>query len=217
MLGEFKLKKFLFLFFAFLSFLPVSSANDFQIDKKIIANENCQQKNIYSCKKEKNSSKNPFCEDSFYEKYKKHCDKCSIEDDEYCVYNECYLDKHFKKMKKALCLSEVQEECIDRIYKNFKIDYENYCLKYKIAKNRLLDLIECEHCGYKSQKKVVKEMRIEFKEKIKDYNDDIKQELCKKQKSIYRRFLKAEKRKMKKIIKYGTIYKFPCTNCCKLN
>ncbi|MBQ8847825.1 MAG: hypothetical protein IJ003_02675 [Candidatus Gastranaerophilales bacterium] len=145
----------------------------------------------------------------------KKCDKCTIEDDEYCIYNQCFFDKHYKRMKKALCLSAKQENNIDKIYKCFKTDMENQHLKYRITKNKLLDMLECENDCYKEQIKALKELKKETKEKLKDYKEDIKEQLCKNQYKDYRKFLRHEKRKMKKIVKYSAVYKFPCTDCCK--
>ena len=146
------------------------------------------------------------------EEYK---EKCAIEDDEYCVFNECYFDKHFKKMKKELCLSKKQETCIDKIYKDFKRTMESKHEKYRKEKNKLLEMIECNNDCYKNQIKVVKEIKKEIKECCKQFREDIKEQLCKSQYGNYRKFLRNEKRKMKKIIKYGAIYKLPCKDCCK--
>ena len=86
-------------------------------------------------------------------------EKCATEDDEYCVYNQCYFDKHFKKMKKELCLTKKQETCIDKIYKNFKNTMETKHEKYRKEKNKLLEMIECNNDCYKNQIKVVKEIK----------------------------------------------------------
>ncbi len=145
---------------------------------------------------------------------KEKCDKCTIEDDEYCVYNQCFFDKHFRKMKIRLCLDKKQETCIDNIYKNFKSDLEGTHNKYRIEKNKLLEMIECENECYKKQVHVLKNIKKDVKEKFKDFNDDIKEQLCSNQKSEFRKFKSEEKRKMKKLIKYGAIYKLPCTDCC---
>lgn len=143
------------------------------------------------------------------------CDKCMIDDDEYCVYNQCFLDKQYRKMKRELCLTKNQETKTDNIYRAFKTDMEGRCNRYRIEKNKLLEMIECNNDCYKDQIKVLKKMKKETKERIKDYGDDIKEQLCKNQYSDYRKFKRNQKRKMKKIIKYGAIYKLPCVDCCK--
>ena len=75
----------------------------------------------------------------------KKMERCSIEDDEYCTYNQCYFDKQFKKLKNALCLTSKQETCIDTLYKNFKSDMEVYHSRYRVQKNKLLEMIECDN------------------------------------------------------------------------
>jgi len=209
------MRKKMFFVFAFLIILPVSSVWAFKSDEKISTDTVCSQNENCSCKKEQNECKDSFCEENV-EKYKKTCDKCEIEDDEYCVYNQCYFDKHYRKMKKYLCLTPEQEECIDNLYKSFKIDMEALYLKNQNSKNKLLNLIECEHKCYKEQKRIVQDLKDEFKAKLSDYNDEVKQSLRKEQKTRYSKFIRYEKRKMKKIIKYSAIYKLPCVDCCKL-
>ena len=113
-------------------------------------------------------------------------------------------------MKKELCLTKKQETCIDEIYKDFKHTMEAKHEKYRKEKNKLLEMIECNNDCYKNQIKVVKEIKKEMKEYCKNFKEDIKEQLCKSQYSDYRKFLRHEKRKMKKIVKYSAIYKFPC-------
>ncbi len=139
---------------------------------------------------------------------------CSVDDDEYCTYNECYFDKRFIKMKKALCLSAKQETCINTLYKNFKNDMEVYHSRYRTQKNKLLEMIECDNECYKEQIDVLKEMRKDFKQRCKTFKDDVKELLCKEQYGEFRKFQRQEKRKMKKIIKYSAIHKLPCCDCC---
>jgi len=143
------------------------------------------------------------------------CTKCHTEDDEYCVYNQCWLDKHYRKMKIALCLSQKQENCIDNIYKNFKSDMENQHAKYTKEKNKLLEIIECNRDCFKEQRKTLKYIAKETKEKCQDFHDEIKQQLCKDQLKKFNKFKRCEKRKLKKLVKYGKIVKLPCVDCCK--
>lgn len=162
-------------------------------------NENLEQKN---CK----NDKSPDC-------------KCEndIEDDEYCVYNQCFLDKQYREMKKLLCLTKRQEYCIDNIYRTFKTDMEGMCEKYKCEKNKLLEIIECNKGCFREQKRILKEIKYETKEKIKDYRNDIYDQLCKNQRKDFKKFQRYETRKVKKLAKYCKVYKFPCVNCCKVN
>ena len=210
------MKKNLFFLLTFMIFLPVSSVWGFENNEKIFPSDYCSQNGECYCKKEKNKCKNSTCKERIEKKCENTCDKCEIEDDEYCVYNQCYMDKHYRKMKKGLNLSYEQEENIDNCYKNFKIDFESWCLKYKNSKNKLLDLIECEHRCYKNQEKIVKELKKELKEIMKDYMDEVKLLLCKEQKSKFNNLVKGEKSKFKKIKKYSAVYKLPCTDCCSL-
>ena len=152
-----------------------------------------------------------------------NCDLCPedsiIDDDEYFVYNECYFDKKYRKLKLSLCLDEIQEEHIDNIYRNFKADMENLHLKYRISKNNLLDFLEC-NCSKKDincAKYELKEIKHFAKEKLKDYREDLNDNLSSKQKRELRKFIRNEKKKTKKILKFASVYKLPCANCCKLN
>ena len=185
----------------------VSSANCSECDKKMFENNSCEYQEK---SKEENNCKNKTDEKNS----EAACDKCEIEnDDEYCVFNQCYFDKHYRKMKKTLCLTKRQESCIDKLYKAFKIDMEASCCKYRNEKNKLLEMIECDKDCQKEQIKILKELKKENIEKLKDLKEEIKEQLCKSQRSEYKKFIKYEKKKMKKIIKYSAVYKLPCVNC----
>ena len=143
------------------------------------------------------------------------CEKCIVDDDEYCIYNECYFDKHFRMMKTRLCLTEKQECNIDLLYKKFKSDMENLHSRYRLQKNRVLKMVECSDKCYKEEAQELKEIRKEMKNRTKCFRKDVKSQLCKSQYKAFRKFNRQEKRRVKRIIKYGAIYKFPCKNCCK--
>jgi hypothetical protein len=193
----------------------VSNANCNECDKKIQQNNSGEFQTQY----QKENGKSDCQSKKDFEKSdeeKRTCDKCEIEnDDEYYTYNQCFFDKQYRKMKIKLCLTRRQENCIDKIYRNFKTDMESYYTKYKNEKNKLLEMIECDNDCQKEQRKTLKEIKKETKEKCKELKEDIKDQLCKNQRSDFKKFQKEEKKKMKKIIKYGAIYKFPCVNCCK--
>ena len=142
------------------------------------------------------------------------CEKCIVEDDEYCIYNQCYFDKQYRLMKNELQLSESQEECIDNIYQNFKTDLEILCARYQCEKERLLELI-AQDGFYSRQKHLVKDIKQDIKEKYKDYIKDVRNNLCRKQKKKYNKFVRKQKKKIKAIVKYGAIYKFPCSSGCQ--
>lgn len=188
----------------------VSSADCSSNCQKMYRNSTCEKSSQCTCDKKTDSCE----ENSIYKDDKKRCDKCMIDDDEYCVYNECYFDKHYRKMKRELCLTRNQENCIDEIYKKFKSDMEVLHTKYRVQKNRLLEMIECENDCYKDEINNLKDIKRDVKELLADYSKDVKEQLCKNQYSDYRRFKREEKRKMKKIIKYGAVYKLPCVDCC---
>ncbi len=138
------------------------------------------------------------------------CDKCLTDDDEYCIYNQCYSDKHFRWMKKKLCLTSQQECNIDSIYKKFKSDMEVLCSRYRVQKNRVLDMIERSDKYYKEEAYELKELRIQMKNRVNRFKHDVKYQLCQNQYKAFRKFIRQEKRRLKRIKKYGAIYKLPC-------
>ncbi len=178
----------------------------------LVATMLCSVSFAGSCQDNTSLSQNPVCEKNPTQQ--SQCNKCTIDDDEYCIYNQCFFDKQYRKMKNELCLTEKQENCIDNIYKNFKSDLESTHNRYRIEKNKLLEMIECDSTCYKEQAKLTKEIAKSAKTKCKDFRDEVKEQLCKNQYSAFRKFQRQEKRKMKKLIKYGAIYKFPCADCC---
>ena len=96
---------------------------------------------------------------------------------------------------------------------------ENFHYKYRTEKNKLLEMISCcEHKGaIKKQKEKLKEIKKFTKIKIKDYKEELIEELCKSQRKDLRKFLKKERNKIKQIAKYAKVFKFPCGNCCEKN
>ena len=193
-------------------FCSVSNANSCQNCPKMPSDNNCGHKN--ECQKTIQKDK---CENSCDKKEacEKSCLEQEIDDDEYCTYNQCFFDKRYRKLKTALCLTEKQETCLDNYYQNFKADMENQHAKYRNCKNELLKAIECEKGCYKDRKQALKEIKKDTKEKCKDFKEEVNDLLCKNQRKEFKKFQKQEGKKMKKIIKYASIYKFPCVNCCK--
>jgi len=141
------------------------------------------------------------------------CDKCTVEDDEYCIYNECYFDKQYRKLKVNLCLDEVQEAKLDNIYKIYKLDMEALCAKYKEEKNKILALIACDNPNWKHLTKNLDKLKEDIKIRYLCFEDDIKELLTKCQYAEFKQFKKAQREKIKLIVKYGAVYKFPCENC----
>jgi len=138
------------------------------------------------------------------------CEKCKIEDDEYCVYNQCYFDKQYRLLKEKLKPDYNQENEMDNIYLNFKNDLEIQCEKYTKEKNKLLELIVNNEKHLREEKNNVRYIKRDISEKYKDYLSDTRGVLNKSQKRTYRKFNNREKRKIKQIKKYGAIYKLPC-------
>ena len=144
---------------------------------------------------------------------KPDCDKCIVEDDEYCVYNECYFDKQYRKLKLQLNLSENQETCLDKIYKIYKLDMENLCAKYQEEKNKILTMIACDNPCWRNKIKNLNNLKNDIKVRFICFEDDIKENLNKCQQKEFKRFKKEQKEKIRLIVKYGAVYKFPCENC----
>ena len=142
-----------------------------------------------------------------------NCDKCVVEDDEYCVYNECYFDKQYRKLKTELCLSENQEKKFDNIYKIYKLDMEALCAKYKDEKNKILKMIACDNPLWKDKTKHLDKLKEDIRVRYICFEDDIKELLTKCQYAEFKQFKKAQREKIKLIVKYGAVYKFPCENC----
>ncbi len=191
------MKKFLFSFLAFLMITSVSFATCTQDCKKNIENSNCE------C----NKSENLKVEN------KSKCDFCPTDDDEYCEYNQCFFDKRFRRLKEKLCLSQKQETMADNLYTSYKSDMECICNKYRNQKNKVLDMIECHNRCWRDEAKTLKEIKGEAKERSAYFKDDLKEILCKNQYREFKKYERSQKKKMKRIIKYGAIYKLPCTNC----
>ncbi len=201
------MKKILFSFLALALFSSISFADCSNCNKSPCGQDKrCQktdcEKNYTPCEKKAPCEKN-------YDKY--------IDDDEYCVYNQCFFDRQYRKMKHELCLTRQQENCIDKIYQNFKNDMEGFHARYRVQKNKLLEMIYCGDDCWREQRNLVRDLGKEAKEKLKDYDSEIKEQLCKSQKGDYRRFKRNQKKKMKRIVKYGAIYKLPCSKCCNSN
>lgn len=203
------MKKKLFLFGILMFFCLGCFASNCETNKNPAFAFSCECKKECEQKYEKNScDKENSCKED-----KENYDKFEIEDDEYFTYNQCFFDKRYRKMKRNLCLTRRQENCIDSIYNNFKADMENLYSKYRIQRDKVLKILECDNCNLKEDKKCLKEIEKEAKEKCKDFKEEIEEHLCKNQKKDFRRYQRKEKRIMKKIAKYSKVYKFPCVNC----
>ena len=142
-----------------------------------------------------------------------NCEKCPIEDDEYCIYNQCYFDRHYRNLKKNLCLTNEQESQIDDIYKFFKYEMEDEYSKYCNKKNKILEMIDKNDICYKKELKALKKLEKQAKERYDDFVDNVKEQLNKKQLKCFRKITKQEKRIFKKMLKYAQVYKLPGFKC----
>lgn len=138
------------------------------------------------------------------------CEKCKIEDDEYCIYNQCYFDKQYRLLKNELKLNQNQENDLDNIYLNYKQDLEIQCDRYIKCKNILLNSIAKNEKHLRHEKNNIRYIKRDINEKHKDYLSDSRNVLNKKQKRTFNHFHNNERRKIKQIRKYGAIYKYPC-------
>jgi len=169
----------------------------------------CQKIDECGCKNKKKQEQSECIKDN------NASDCLDIDDDEYYTYNQCYFDKHFKEMKKTLCLTQSQERAVDNVYKCFKKDMEQQHSKFRVERAKLLKMIECNQDCYKNQKQILKEIKKDTKELCKCFREDIEEILCKKQQKDFRKFLRKEKKHMRKIIRYSFVVKLPCEDCCK--
>ena len=172
------------------------------------ADKNCNE--MYKSECPSNQEQKQIQDSAKNQTISKACEECKVEDDEYCVYNQCYFDKQFRILKTKLSPSENQENCLDNIYLNFKQDLEILCDRYSKEKNKLLEMIALDNKCLKEQKNAVKDIKQDIKEKYKDYLSDTKEILCRNQKKTFRKFKRKQNRKIKEIKKYGAIYKLPC-------
>ena len=138
------------------------------------------------------------------------CDSCKTDDDEYCIYNQCYFDKQYRLLKNNLNLNSNQENDLDNIYLNYKQDLEIQCDKYIKYKNELLNLIANNEKHLKQEKNNVRYIKKDIQEKHKDYLASSRNVLNRKQKRTFNKFNRSEKRKIRQIKRYGAIYKYPC-------
>lgn len=209
------MKKALLFFGALMMLCSVSWGSGCEINQKNNTSNNCGCKNNCETKNKENDCEILQEKQKNCEKDKSPCCSKEIDDDEYFTYNQCFFDKRYRKMKRALCLTNRQEKCADNIYHTFKLDMEKLHEKYICQRDNLLKTYECCCGDDKEYKSNLKEIKKETKERLKDFREDIRELLCKNQLKDFRKFQRCEKRKMKKIAKYSKVYKFPCMDCSK--
>ncbi len=203
------MKKIILFFGIVVFFCSVSSANcSCNIEENIVP-VGCPIQEKVQAQSQNNEKNNSSCENKNNQENKSTCACDEIDDDEYAVYNQCFFDREYRDMKKVLCLTRRQENCIDKMYKDFKNDMELLYSKYCTEKDKLLYAIECDDC-YRENATNLREMRREAKAHWLDFRDEIDELLCKSQKSDFKKFQRQEKKKIKKLAKYCMVYKFPC-------
>lgn len=153
------------------------------------------------------------CED---DKCETPCDKSSCNDAK--NDNECFFDNQFAQMKKILCLSPQQNSAVDCIYDKYKNQMQILHDQAQCRQEKLCQMIN--DCASKSdiraQKDELKDIRSEAKDQYKCFSKEIKAQLCKDQIKCFNKFHRAEKRKMKQLIKYCMQPHFPCDCGCKM-
>ncbi len=148
-------------------------------------------------------------------KCEKPCEKKACEDS-IKEDNKCFFDNEFAKMKKVLCLSPQQDSAVDCIYDKYKNQMQILHDQAKTRQDKLCQMInQCaSNSEIREQKEELQEIRKDAKEQYKCFSKEIKAQLCKDQIKCFNRFNRAEKRKMKKLVKYCMVPHFPCDCEC---
>ena len=118
-------------------------------------------------------------------------------------------------LKEELFPSQKQEDKLDNIYKIYKLDMEALCAKYKDEKNQILTMIACDDPRWKDKIKTINRLKEQIRTRFICFEDDISEVLNKCQYKKFKRFKRKQEEKIKLIVKYGAVYKFPCENCEK--
>lgn len=145
----------------------------------------------------------------------KPCDKETI-CKEIVQDNKCFFDNEYKKMKGQLGLDCAQETKVDCYYKDFKNKMNALSRSLHKEQKSLCKMISNGECrdGIKAKKKEIKEIKKYMKNECKAFQESVKSELCKNQKKEFRKFTRAEKRKMKELGKNCNVLRFPCYDNC---
>lgn len=145
----------------------------------------------------------------------KPCDKETV-CKEIVKDNKCFFDKEYKKMKGQLGLDCAQETKIDCYYKDFKNKMNALSRQYHHEQKSLCKMISNDGCKseIKAKKKELKEIKKYMKNECKSFQESVKCELCKNQKKEFRKFIRAEKRKMKQLGKNCNVLRLPCLDNC---
>ncbi len=126
--------------------------------------------------------------------------------------NECFFDNQYAKLKKSLCLDASQARRIDCYYGDFKDKMMDLKYELNLEQKQLCAMIErcASNDAIKDKKRAIKEIKKCMKEEYKAFKDNVNSELTSEQKREFRKFNRAEKRKMKKLAKNCSTFRFPC-------
>ncbi len=148
---------------------------------------------------------------------KADCAPCKNKDDgkickELDKANECFFDNQYVKLKKALCLDGSQVRRIDCYYGDFKDKMLDLKHEKNIEQKQLCAMIEkcSSNDAIRDKKKAIKEIKKCMKTEYKAFKDNVNSELTSDQKREFRKFNRAEGRKMRKLAKNCSVFRFPC-------
>lgn len=148
---------------------------------------------------------------------KADCNPCKNQDDgkickELDKENICYFDNQYARLKKSLCLDSSQVRRIDCYYGDFKDKMLDLKYEMNIEQKQLCAMIEkcASNDAIKDKKRAIKEIKKCMKEEYKAFKDNVNSELTTEQKREFRKFNRAEGRKMRKLAKNCSVFRFPC-------
>lgn len=126
--------------------------------------------------------------------------------------NACYFSCLYKKMKDALSLSCPQEERIDAIHSKFKEKMDTLHDKKQCEQRKLCKMIECDASNeeIKKQESVIEDLKKSIKEQRAEFSKQVEEQLTGQQKAEYKKFMRKECKKIKKLARYCKVYVFPC-------
>ncbi len=148
---------------------------------------------------------------------KTDCNPCKNRDDgkicdELEKENTCFFDNQYVKLKKALCLDSSQIRRIDCYYGDFKDKMLDLKHEMNIEQKQLCAMIErcASSDAIRDKKRAIKEIKKCMKTEYKAFKDNVNSELTSEQRREFRKFNRAETRKMRKLAKNCSVFRFPC-------
>lgn len=145
------------------------------------------------------------------------CNPCENPDDgkickELDKENICFFDNQYAKLKKQLCLDSSQIRRIDCYYGDFKDKMLDLKYEKNIEQKQLCAMIEkcASNDAIRDKKRAIKEIKKCMKAEYKAFKDNVNSELTTEQKREFRKFNRQECRKMRKLAKNCSVFRFPC-------